>query len=211
MSTLEDYLTDTRQLLHDSNDQFWSDAELTAYINKARRRVCQDTKCFRQYLTGITLAYAQEAYTVQTIDPVVGPYIIDVMNINAYLQNSRYPLIYYALTEFNARLRYWTNLQQQPVAYTRVGATTILVGPIPNQNYNSDWDVAVNPVDLVNDTDVETIPAPFTEPVMFWAAYLAKYKEQSMTEAQLFKSEYRSQCMMNVRAWQTRIIPTIYA
>jgi hypothetical protein len=211
VGALNDYLTDTRQLLHDTTADFWSDQELTGYINKARSRVCQDTKCLRQYLTGVTLYDGQESYNVQTIDPVVGPLIIDVMNINVYLQNTRYPLIYYSLTEFNARLRYWTNLQQQPCAYTRIGATTILIGPIPDQNYPSDWDVACIPPPLVSDSQSETIPPPFTEPVMFWAAYLAKYKEQAMSEAAIFKAEYRSQCMMNVRSWQTRIIPSIYA
>jgi len=211
VGALNSYLTDTRQLLHDPTNQFWSDQELTGYINKARRRVCQDSKCLRQYVTNITLQMGQESYVIQTIDPVLGPYIIDIMNINVYLQNTRYPLIYFSLTEFNAKLRYWNNLQQQPAAYTRVGATTILIGPIPNQNYTSDWDCAMNPPDLVSDSQAETIPVPFTENVMYWASYLAKFKEQSMAEAAMFKAEYRTQMLMTARAWQTRIIPSVYA
>jgi hypothetical protein len=211
VGALNSYLTDTRQLLHDSSADYWSDQELTGYINKARRRVCQDSKCLRQYVTKVNLTTGQEAYTVQTIDPILGPYIIDIMNINVYLQNTRYPLIYLSLTEFNAKLRYWNNFLQQPAAYTRVGATTILIGPIPNQNYVSDWDCAINPPDLVSDSQTEAIPVPFTEPVMYWASYLAKYKEQSMSESAMFKAEYRSQMLMISRAWQTRIIPSSYA
>jgi len=208
VGALNSYLIDTRQLLHDLTAQYWSDQELTGYINKARRRICQDSKCLRQYVTGVILLNGQESYTVQTIDPVLGPYIIDIMNIDVYLQNTRYPLNYYSLTEFNVKMRYWKNFQQQPGAYTRVGATTILIGPIPDQNYISDWDCAVNPPDLVSDSQTESIPPPFNENVMYWAAYLAKFKEQSMSEAAMFKSEYRTQMLMTARSWQTRIIPS---
>jgi hypothetical protein len=211
VGALTSYLTDTRQLLHDLNGQYWPTSELTGYINKARRRVCQDTKCLRRYIANITLTTGTEAYIVATIDPTYGPYIIDIMNINCYTQNTRYPLIYMALTEFNAKLRYWNSLQQRPLAYTRVGALQILIGPIPDQNYVSDWDAAINPFDLVDDTTIEQIPPPFTDPVMYWATYLAKFKEQSLGEAAIFKAEYRAQLFMAARAFQTRIIPSIFA
>ena len=47
MATLSSYITEVRRLLHDANGNFWSDAELTDYINDARQRVVRDTGCLR--------------------------------------------------------------------------------------------------------------------------------------------------------------------
>ena len=47
MATLSSYITECRRLLHDANGVFWSDAELTDYINSARERVVRDTGCLR--------------------------------------------------------------------------------------------------------------------------------------------------------------------
>jgi len=47
MATLSSYITETRRLLHDANGNFYSDPELTDYINSARKRVVRDTGCLR--------------------------------------------------------------------------------------------------------------------------------------------------------------------
>jgi hypothetical protein len=47
MTTLQDYITTTRRLLHDANANFWSDQELTDDINQARNRLVRDTGCYR--------------------------------------------------------------------------------------------------------------------------------------------------------------------
>jgi hypothetical protein len=189
----------------------WSDAELTDYINEARNRIAQDTKCLRQQLTGVLISTGVEAYNVQTIDPVIGPLIVDVMNINVYWGQRRYPLFYYAWSEFTSKLRAYQNFQQRPIAYTRVGATQIYFGPVPDQNYTSDWDVALNATPLTNNGQAENIPAPFIEPIKFWAAYLAKFQEQAMGEAAIFDKEYMKALMRAARSFQTRIIPNVYA
>lgn len=44
---LNDYLAQTRRLLHDANANFWSDYDLTAYINEARNHVATDTGALR--------------------------------------------------------------------------------------------------------------------------------------------------------------------
>lgn len=53
-NTLQTYLTEVRRLLHDANAQFWSDSELTDYINDGRNRVVADTGCSR-LLQSVTL------------------------------------------------------------------------------------------------------------------------------------------------------------
>ena len=47
MSTLNSYITDVRRLLHDANGNFWSNDELTDYINDGRERIVRDTGCLR--------------------------------------------------------------------------------------------------------------------------------------------------------------------
>ena len=58
---------------------------------------------------------------------------------------------------------------------------------------------------------VDTIVSPYTTPVAFYAAYKAKYKEQSYGEAEIYKQEY----MKHVNAVQnsvfTRRIPDPYS
>ena len=45
--TLSQYITQCRRLLHDANGNFYTDQELTDYINGARERVARDTGCLR--------------------------------------------------------------------------------------------------------------------------------------------------------------------
>lgn len=54
MATLQTYITTCRRLLHDAVGNFWTDAELTDYINEGRSRVAADTGCSRS-LHSITL------------------------------------------------------------------------------------------------------------------------------------------------------------
>ena len=44
-TTLSTYITQVRRLLHDVNANFWTDPELTDYINEARNRLVRDTGC----------------------------------------------------------------------------------------------------------------------------------------------------------------------
>ena len=52
MPTLSDYLTDTANLLRDSNNLFTSRAALTRYINLARNQVAKQTGCIPALITG---------------------------------------------------------------------------------------------------------------------------------------------------------------
>jgi hypothetical protein len=48
MATLSGYITEVRRLLHDANGNFYSDSELTDYINEARKQTVRDTGCLRK-------------------------------------------------------------------------------------------------------------------------------------------------------------------
>lgn len=210
MGALATYTTQVQRLLHDPNFQFWTSTELTDYINIARRRVCQDTKCLRQRMTGYALTTGQEQYQIASLPASFAPYVIDIMGIDLYWGNTRNPLLYMPWTQFNAQLRYWQTLRQRPIAFSREGALSIFFGPVPDQNYVTDWSIAINPNDLVSDSTPEQIPVPFNEPVPFWAAYEAKFKEQAIGEATIFQQEYQKRLMMIARSFFTRMIPDPY-
>lgn len=214
MGALNDYIAQCRDLLHDPNGQFWSNTDLTRYINEARNRVCQDSKCLRSLVTGVILTAAQEVYVWSTYlnTPAgIGARVVDVQGITVYWGTTRRKLFYLPFSKFDAQYRYWQGLTSLPEAFARMGQVGVYIGPTPDQAYVSDWDCALNPTPLVSDATVDEVPIPFQEPVQFYAAYKAKFKEQSLGESQIFKTEYKEKLVWCARAAQTYIQPNAYA
>jgi hypothetical protein len=278
MATLSGYITEVRRLLHDANGNFYSDSELTDYINSARERVVRDTGCLRtiqvtqtplapvasatqpvpwaattavnvgEYIfsnifiyqvttAGVTgteppsyPAYgglyppstpfangtAQFTYVgnVENINYVALPQginTLDVLNINLYWGNSRVPLQYLPWTQFNAQLRYWQNYIGRPVAFSIFGQSKIYLSPVPDQIYTVEIDTIILPTPLTTSNQTDEIIDPYTNPVAFYAAYKAKYKEQSYGEAEIYKQEYVKQVQAVLSSVMTRRLPDPYS
>jgi hypothetical protein len=218
VGALSTYLQQVQQnLLHDPNGLLWSAGEVTGYINEARNRVCEDSKCLRQVLQStvypsMVLSQGVEFYTPQTFLPApFGANLVDVMGISVVVNNERLKLQYLPYTTLDAFARGWVNFQDWPVAFSRIGATQICVAPVPNQSYPCDWDVAVIPAPLTVDTDPEPIPVPFTEPVQYYAAYKAKLKPQAQGEAKYFYDLYQQILKRCALAWMSRVVRNPYA
>lgn len=276
--TLQGYITEVRRLLHDANANFYTNSQLTDYINGARKRVVRDTGCLRDVQTttipcapvagGATPNIWSEGLVVNTNDYVFsniyiykvtsggilgtqappypsGTYVyppstpftdgtatlqyagkcelipyaslpeglntLDVVNINLYWGNSRIPLRYMPWTDFNARLRYWQNYVGTPIAYSIYGQSTIYIGPIPDQSYTLDLDTVLLPEDLVNLADEDSIDEPYSSPVKFYAAYTAKYYEQSFGEAEIYLGQYKQQVQAVQASVYTRRMPDPYS
>lgn len=207
-TTLGNYITECRRLLHDANANFYSDTELTDYINSARVRLVRDTGCLRSYQTTATVT-SQEVYTFSTLPE--GANTMDVININLIWGNTRIPMRYLPWTQFNAELRFWQNYSGRPIAYSMYGPTSFYIGPVPDQVYSMELDTVIMPTPLVNQSDVDTIPDPWTTPVAFYACYKAKYKEQSYGEAEIFKQEYQRQAQSVLATTYTRRMPNPYS
>ena len=268
---LSQYITEVRRLLHDSAGNFWTDSELTSYINSARERVVRDTGCLRYirqvnflqnaetfnlsqlpngYLGSVTVTsggsgYANTAPTVTVSAPAsvlgvqatalalldpTGDFVqyisvtnpgsgysaaptitltgsatadgvlattpernLDVLNVNIYWGNSRVPLQYRSWTQFNTELRYWQNYIGRPIAFSNYGQGQIYIQPVPDQIYVAELDTVVLPDPLVDNTSIEVIIDPYTQPVKYYAAYMAKYQEQSYGEAEIFQAQYNKQ------------------
>ena len=211
MATFSGYIAEVRRLLHDATGVFWTDTELTDYINSARERVVRDSGCLR-YLAPSSATYNVETLALSSITlPSYGQSILDVLNINLYWGNSRIPLRYLAWTDFNSQLRYWQNYTGRPVGFSLYGMNTIYFGPVPDQTYQIELDCIVLPVALTSDAQTEPILSPFTGPVKFYAAYLAKYKEQSYGEAEIYKAEYIKQMQAAIASTMTRRMPTAFS
>jgi len=278
MATLNSYITEVRRLLHDANGNFYSDSELTDYINGARERVARDTGCLRKLqvaqtpiapvgYSGNPVPWAANTavnlgdlvfsniftYVVTTAgttgdDPppypdsytnfppstpfangtaqlqYVGnveiiPYgslpeagqTLDILNINVFWGNSRYPLSYMSWTQFNAQLRYWQNYIGRPVAFSVFGQNQIYISPVPDQVYTIEVDTTILPLPLVNGAEVDTIIDPYTTPVAYYASYTAKFKEQSYGESEIFYQQYISKVRSVLNTTFTRRMPDPYS
>lgn len=210
MPVLSAYITEVRRLTHDSNATFWSDAELTTYINTARNKVALDTGCLRSLET-VTLTASQETYPVPTSTTKLAR-CIDVLNIIVVWGNQRVPLMQFVFSEFQYNLRIWANFTNMPAAYSKYGGPlgTIYIGPVPNQTYTSYWDVAYLPTALVDDSTVDELAFPFSDPVAYYAAYVAKFKEQAYGEAAIFEEQYKMKAVWAINASFTRVSPNPY-
>ena len=204
---LSDYITECRRLLHDANGNFYSDSELTDYINAGRTRLVRDTGCLRTYQTS-TVAANQEIILTSSLPN--GTNTLDIINLNLIWGNTRIALQYMAFTDFNSRLRYYQNYIGRPIAYSMYGQTSIYLGPVPDQTYTIELDTIIMPTALSTSSPTETIPDPYTTPVAFYACYKAKHKEQAYGEAEIFNQEYVKQVRAVLSSVFTRRITTPY-
>ena len=204
---LSDYITECRRLLHDANGNFYSDSELTDYINAGRTRLVRDTGCLRTYQTS-TVAANQEIILTSSLPN--GTNTLDIINLNLIWGNTRIALQYMAFTDFNSRLRYYQNYIGRPIAYSMYGQTSIYLGPVPDQTYTIELDTIIMPTALSTSAPTETIPDPYTTPVAFYACYKAKHKEQAYGEAEIFNQEYVKQVRAVLSSVFTRRMTTPY-
>jgi hypothetical protein len=278
MATLSSYITEVQRLLHDANAVFWSNSELTDYINEARERVVRDTGCLRtlqvtatpisntgvvaipwsnglvvtagqfvfsnvfiyQVITGGTLntdaapypssgnvfppsgTFTNGTATLQYSGPAEiitlaalpnGIQTLDVLNVTLYWGNSRIPLRYLPWSQFNSQLRYWQNYVGRPICFSTYGQGQLYIAPVPDQSYSIEVDTVILPtaLTLTNPSVVDSIVDPYTTPVAFYAAYKAKYKEQSYGEAEIYKQEYAKHVQAVLNSTYTRRIPDPYS
>lgn len=277
MATLSGYITEVRRLLHDANGNFYSDSELTDYINEGRQHTVQDTGCLRKlqvtqtpttpvagganptpfaantyynqnqfvfsnvyiykvttagtsddsgipypttglayppttefFVGGVGLTYAGPVEIINYAALPESLYTLDILNINIYWGNSRIPLRYMPWSQFNADVRFWQNYIGRPVVFSVYGQGQIYIAPVPDQVYPMELDTVVQPTPLVTSLEVDEIKEPYASCVKFFAAYMAKYKEQSYGEAEIFKQEYIKQVQQVLSTTFTRRLPSAY-
>ncbi len=185
-STLTDYLTVLRRILKDSNDVYWSAADKTAYLNQAMTQRDRDTGANRALasfsLTSNTSMYAFSSANSNSYD---------VLHVALFNGNLRVSLEQRPYSEMQLMYQTVNQYQQQPVCFAKYGVTSLIFAPVPDQNYVTEWDCLVTSPVLVNLTDTDPLPYPWSDPVPWLAAHFAKITLQQMEEAQLYLKMYQ--------------------
>lgn len=199
--TLADYLDELRDLLHDPNDRFWSPTQKANYINRARKRRDLDTAIQRSTIS-FTLTAGTDTYTFATVG---NGSIVDVIAITLIFGQTRIVLDNPSLTELNQRYRVSANMTGWTSGWARQGPTTVIFGPNPGSAYVTEWDCVVFGAPLVSLTDADQVPYPYTQPAVYYAAYLAKLNERQWDEAAEFKQQYDESIGVSTNARAPRV------
>lgn len=198
MSSLSDYLTDVERMLHDTTNSYWSENDLTAWINRAIKQRDRDTGMNRA-ITTFTLTPGTNVYAIASVSPTA----FDVFSIILNYSNTRQLLAQLPYTQLTAYVQGINFYSQVSLAYAKYGAGSIYFAPAPDQAYSTEWDCLVASPDLVNASDADPLPAPWTDPVPFLACSFAKIQIQQYDEADRFKQLYRDrldEVMANARS-----------
>lgn len=203
--TLADYIEQTRNLLNDRGVSFYSDADLTLWINIAREQVASDGECLRQPATIATVS-GQRAYNweLATFAPAPAPSaglsgILSVRHIARQIGDGPGQVKLFGEAWEWFRTYYveqpapvlgiptrWATLQPGPTG-------TFWVDPIPDDVYTLILDPVCLPLDLtaVAGTPPEALPKPWTDAVPYYGAYLALEKAQRTSDANGMFAQYR--------------------
>lgn len=140
---------------------------------------------------------------------IVDPSTLDVMNITILWGTMRVTLDRIPFTQFQAFMRAFP-VAGQPRVCASYGQATWYVGQIPDQDYVSEWDTIIVPADLAAVTDQSPINYPYSDVVPFYAAHIAKFKEQSLNEADFFLAVYQRKMQHAIRSTMMRKLPSVY-
>lgn len=171
--TLGDYLDEVRRLLHDQNTgggNTYSDADLIKDINKAVKQRDLRSNGSLAYRQDVALTVGQDIYTLPNLFPDL--VVLDVINIWLIYGQTRVLLNNPTFTDVTSKSRVHTGFQNRPAAWARRSAT-VYIAPKPSFAYRTDWDLSVLSTTLVNLTDTDPLVYPYTEPVPYYACYMA--------------------------------------
>lgn len=216
------YLAQVQRLLQNpaAPNDLYSDADLTIYINEARQQLAAESESI--VILG-TLA-------VSALN--IGPYAFTAINLLGAVGVSRVLNVqttWYSVGDGKKWIRPrpwpWFSLYElnnpvpmggEPQVWSQYGQGvngSVYFSPIPDIAYTVTCDTVCLPVDLVDDTTPEAIPALWTNAVQYYAAYVALLGSQTgarMQEAQEYFKLYE-QFVNRARAFATPgITPTIY-
>jgi hypothetical protein len=158
-----------------------------------------------------TLQYAGPSEVINYSCLPQGVLTLDVVNVNLFWGNTRVPMRYLPWTQFNSELRFWQNYIGRPIAFSTFGQGQFYMSPVPDQVYTIELDTIILPTTLVYSTDTDTIQYPYSDPVAYYAAYTAKYYEQSFGEAEIYLQQYKNKVQAVLVSTFTRRMPDPYS
>lgn len=162
----------------------------------------------------------QEVYTAQAVNPIIQAQnagikgITSVQSVAVSWGSWKPVLDQCAYSAIQAYYRAQTiTTQNFPVLFAQYGEGenwSAYLYPIPAQTSQMEWDCYCVPVDLVDDTTAEAIPAPFIDAICFLSAYYAYLNAQRPDSAQRMTAEYKRYLREARAASQPAMIPSFY-
>lgn len=219
---LINYLTETQNLLNDSEGQFFRIPTLVNYINRARRRIAAVSGCLRCVPAFIQTSPHQEKYPfsdwislVQHVNPQYGS-ILSCRSLAVSIggswnrdtreirRGSWKPMWkFLPWTDFQARMRIYNGTfigtLAEPGWWTQMGSGQngeIWLAPIPTQYNPMELDLTILPMDLLNDNDACPLPYPWNDAVCYWAATLALLQQQRKDDATNMATTFNNEMPM---------------
>lgn len=182
--TLGTYKARTRRLLHDASGAYFTDADLTVDINDAIAERDRWSGGSRSYQANKSLTIGVDAYSLKTLFPSL--VVLDVINLILVYGATRVTLQNPAFTDLTTMGRSNTQFQNRPWGWARYGADQVYIVPAPATPYPTDWDLVTLSAILSDDATPDPLPFPYTIPVPYYAAYLAKINQRQYQEADVF-------------------------
>lgn len=183
--TLADIRTAVRDLLNESTPAFWTDAELTAYINDGQREVAQFTGCVQNIdalaTTGGTQTVSYTGNDIANIEYKPGTGIR-----RSLIQSD--PLKVGHLPMDGVAPQYWW-----------ISKGLFGIDPVPDIAYN--LDVYINDViaDFATDATACALPMAFRPLLIWYACYRAYQQEQNYGAAGMYHQIYQSEMLYLVQ------------
>ena len=154
-------------------------------------------------ISGINQTYpGQEVYRFSDINGMVAvsgsgvASIFMVNSISMLYASSRFMLDHVSLSKYQAWIRnYAYQFQYVPQVFCQQAQGnngTVMLYPVPSQNYQMEWDTCCLPNALVTDADIEAIPPPWIDCVKYFAAYLAFSGAQRFADADRMMGQYET-------------------
>jgi hypothetical protein len=190
------YLQQVQSLLDDAGAVEYTTAALTTFINDARLQIAGSSESIR-VLGTLHAAIGFQSYAfVQIVDlpdGVAGALNIRKMRVST---TDGWAEIFPREWEW-----FWSNCLCGPVSIQSGLPDTFSVlkpgigggfylSPTPNAGFLISADCVGYPVNLVDDTTPEQIPAPWTEAIQYYAAYLALLNTQRNADADAMLQRY---------------------
>ena len=210
---LAQYINEVQGHLNDHQGQFFSQATLTGYINRSRRRIAAVSGCLRVIPPGTTTKPGQEVYPFSNWRTLVQDICTQAQSVLSCrslavgiggkweqnedgvwsIQKGTWKPMWKRLvwTDFQARFRIYGatfyGTISQPGWYAQYGAgplAALYLAPIPSIAAPMEVDLTLIPSPLLTDDDAEPIPYPWVDAVSYWAACLAYLQQQRKEDAQ---------------------------
>ncbi|HEM55972.1 MAG TPA: hypothetical protein ENO30_04325 [Thermodesulfobium narugense] len=180
--TLQDYINELSNYVP-TQSTILTPTLITA-INQARKRIALESGCQTQiYSFNLKAGVNSYPYSSLTINNLP---ILNVIKAWVYIGTIRHPLE-------RKRMGYnpLANIQSYP-AYWWQELQTVYYYPTPADSYQAEWLVSTQIPQLVNMTDVETLPTIYHEAVKVCAARQVALADGNVQLAQVYDNDYKS-------------------